>query len=1082
MPSAGDAYLDIHFRTDKMVAEAQAGGKAAGDELAKGIAESAIAVEAASKAFDYMKEAIGSAVSEGKLMRQTEAVLKSTGEAAGITSKDIEELTNRLESKNSVDRESIRHTENLLLTYTALHNEVGKGNNVFDRATQVAIDMGAALGQDAASAATKLGRALQDPEHGLMMLTRTGVTFTAQQKEQIKTLVESGQAMEAQKLVLSALETKFAGSAAAQATEMDRAEISLHHMSVAIGDALLPAVEMGAKGLGEMAEVVAGLPAPINAGLMTLAAFGLGAVAVTKIMGVMSEVGSVLGPMLTRQAVATAELAVAEETQAVAAASALVEMDQYEVMLAAIAVTAPEAALGVEEFGTASVVAGEEVATAEAEVMAFNPILLGVGVAVAAVTAAVAIFGGRHKDTAEQVKALSSALIDQNGVLRDNDKLYEKWLEQSSQFKNGDQIDALNKMGMTLKSVGEELRGSSDEYDTFIRRVDEARQAGEINVLEEKRLSDSYKTSREELEKQAEQYVKNIRNSESLSKATIDLAEANHHTAQGGVDWLSVQKDLSAQLKIVDAAEKDAATSADALGASWNYAGGYGYGLASAAAMAKDSISDSYRTMFGAADATDSFNKSIEGLTKTVGGGGGAASSAESNALKVEKADKNLADAEASLADAIQRRYLIQQGPDANKLAIAQIEARQKMRDLTNATDAAADAEKALQEAQKSNTGPAIAHATQLAEMEVALADREVVRATLAVTDAHTKLDKARASGVAEDVTKAELDLADAEDGVIHKTDAAKLAHDHLKTAQDLGKEAAKQAARAADQVSAAHDGVTLASIASEDAQKNLTATQNSGKEGSPELVAATKTVADAQLKVNEALLAVTEAQKGTTSGSGPLQDAFMTTEDKTRKAAKAGADYIQSLIDQKAPASEIHEALGKIHGVLQKITDGNPAAAQSGEEYFQRIQAAADLASWPIERMAKAMAGLALGYTGQMPDVLKKLNSDLAAGGVPQAHAGGGFPHAGWGLVGEHGPEVVDWGGSERVLSSETLAAALAGNGRPDGLGDTVHVHIGSVVGDRRGAEMVSNVVTTGVSRVFARKRAGFDLHSGGR
>jgi hypothetical protein len=63
-------------------------------------------------------------------------------------------------------------------------------------------DMSVALGQDMSSSAIQLGKALNDPIKGVSALQRVGVSFTASQKEQIKTLVQSGRTMDAQKLIL----------------------------------------------------------------------------------------------------------------------------------------------------------------------------------------------------------------------------------------------------------------------------------------------------------------------------------------------------------------------------------------------------------------------------------------------------------------------------------------------------------------------------------------------------------------------------------------------------------------------------------------------------------------------------------------------------------------------------------------------------------------------------------------------------------------------------------------------------------------------------------------------------------------
>jgi len=63
----------------------------------------------------------------------------------------------------------------------------------------------------------QLGKALEEPEVGLSALRRVGVSFTEQQKDQIKTLDFMGEKLKAQTILLGALEEQVgdAGEAAA---------------------------------------------------------------------------------------------------------------------------------------------------------------------------------------------------------------------------------------------------------------------------------------------------------------------------------------------------------------------------------------------------------------------------------------------------------------------------------------------------------------------------------------------------------------------------------------------------------------------------------------------------------------------------------------------------------------------------------------------------------------------------------------------------------------------------------------------------------------------------------------------------
>lgn len=150
-----------------------------------------------------------------KVNAQTAAVLKSTGGAAKVTQKHVQNLAGRLLHLSGVDDQVIQSAENMLLTFTNVRNETGKSNKIFDRATLAALDMSVALGTDASKSAMMLGKALNDPVRGITALRRVGVTFTDQQVKQIKAMVKSGDTLKAQKMILRELNKEFGGSAAA---------------------------------------------------------------------------------------------------------------------------------------------------------------------------------------------------------------------------------------------------------------------------------------------------------------------------------------------------------------------------------------------------------------------------------------------------------------------------------------------------------------------------------------------------------------------------------------------------------------------------------------------------------------------------------------------------------------------------------------------------------------------------------------------------------------------------------------------------------------------------------------------------
>jgi hypothetical protein len=184
----------------------------------------------------------------GKL---TAAALKSTGGAAHVTAQQVADLAQALSAKAGVDDELIQSGANVLLTFTKVRNEAGKGNKIFDAATSTALDMSSALGTDLQGSVIQVGKALNDPIKGITALTKVGVSFTQQQKDQIKALVESGDTLGAQKIILGELNTEFGGAAEAGATSGDKLKVAWGNVQEEIGTKLLPVFEKVATWLSE---------------------------------------------------------------------------------------------------------------------------------------------------------------------------------------------------------------------------------------------------------------------------------------------------------------------------------------------------------------------------------------------------------------------------------------------------------------------------------------------------------------------------------------------------------------------------------------------------------------------------------------------------------------------------------------------------------------------------------------------------------------------------------------------------------------------------------------------------------------
>jgi hypothetical protein len=213
-------------------------GQVLGFASAAGLAGTAIY-----KMGQFIGDSVNAAADAQRVDAQLAAVLKSTAGAAGMTHDELNALATSLEHETTYSDESIKSSEALLLTFTKI------GGNILPQAEQAVLDMSTALGTDLAGSSIQLGKALNDPINGITALRRVGVSFTADQVKLIKSLVDSGKTLEAQKLILHELSVEFGGSAAAAVDTYDGKLQQMHNsvddLQEVIGNELLPVMSDG---------------------------------------------------------------------------------------------------------------------------------------------------------------------------------------------------------------------------------------------------------------------------------------------------------------------------------------------------------------------------------------------------------------------------------------------------------------------------------------------------------------------------------------------------------------------------------------------------------------------------------------------------------------------------------------------------------------------------------------------------------------------------------------------------------------------------------------------------------------------
>jgi len=211
--------------------------------IGAGIAAIGLGGAALGKFTDFLGSSVAEARESEKVGKTTAQIIKATGGAAKVSAGQVGALAESLSEKAGVDDEVIQTGANMLLTFKNVRNEAGQGSAVFDRATAAAVDLSASGFGSVDSSAKMLGKALNDPLKGISALGRAGVTFTQQQKDQIKVLVESGDVLGAQKIILGEVESQVGGVAAASATMGEKVKVSWDNLKEQVGTALLPALD-----------------------------------------------------------------------------------------------------------------------------------------------------------------------------------------------------------------------------------------------------------------------------------------------------------------------------------------------------------------------------------------------------------------------------------------------------------------------------------------------------------------------------------------------------------------------------------------------------------------------------------------------------------------------------------------------------------------------------------------------------------------------------------------------------------------------------------------------------------------------
>ncbi len=190
---------------------------------------------------NFGKEAVKSAESANKTLNILNNTLKVTGASAWTTSEDLVKMSEEIAYSTNYTVSEIQDMQSVLLGFKNITGDT------FREASNAITDMATVMGMDLKSAVQTVGKALDDPIKGLDSLRRQGFAFTDEQKEQLKQLVENGEQLKAQKIILDELNTTYGGAAKSAQSSFDKQKDAVISFKETLGNQLIPVLDVFAE-------------------------------------------------------------------------------------------------------------------------------------------------------------------------------------------------------------------------------------------------------------------------------------------------------------------------------------------------------------------------------------------------------------------------------------------------------------------------------------------------------------------------------------------------------------------------------------------------------------------------------------------------------------------------------------------------------------------------------------------------------------------------------------------------------------------------------------------------------------------
>lgn len=211
-------------------------------KVALGVGTAIAGAFAFNKLLDFGKMIVHAGAEVEQVQMRLNHAIEASGKAAGFTADQIRAMADDMQKLTKYEGEAVQEAATLVMQFRNV-----KGDN-FKETIKLSADLASHLKMDLSGAARMLGRALEEPERGMMMMRRAGIMLSKEQQEQVRNMLAVGDIAGAQAVILGKVRSIVGGLAEKEGKTfsgmMERLGHVIGDVWEELGGAFLPLLEM----------------------------------------------------------------------------------------------------------------------------------------------------------------------------------------------------------------------------------------------------------------------------------------------------------------------------------------------------------------------------------------------------------------------------------------------------------------------------------------------------------------------------------------------------------------------------------------------------------------------------------------------------------------------------------------------------------------------------------------------------------------------------------------------------------------------------------------------------------------------